>query len=113
VLPTGYPTALALTLVVEVPLYALALHAGWRLPWWRGALLGVAVNALTHPVLWHALDGARHARSYPLVLVAAETGVALVEWAVVALVVRRDRLALGVVCAGVNAASVLAGLTLR
>ena len=103
-------TAFALTLLVEVPLYALALHAGWGRPWWYGVAAGVLVNALTHPLLWSALVGVRGAHRYPLILVAAETGVVLVEWAVLALALRRDRVALAVVCAGVNAASVLVGL---
>ncbi len=106
------PVAFVLTLLVEVPLYTLALRAGWGWPVWRGIVAALAVNALTHPVLWYALAPHRHATAYPLLLVVAEAAVVLVEWAVLAAVTRRDRLALAVVCAGVNAASVLAGLLL-
>jgi hypothetical protein len=64
-------------------------------------------------VLWLVLAPRRGAAGYPLWLFVAEVGGCLVEWAVLALAVRRDRVALLVVCVGVNAASVLAGLIVR
>jgi len=112
VLRSGYPAALLLTLAVEAPLYAAALRLGWRLAWWRGVAPALLVNALTHPVLWSLLAARPGHGGYPLLLAVAEVGVCVVEWAVLALVLRRDRGALLVVCAGVNAASVLAGLLL-
>ncbi|WP_460494150.1 hypothetical protein [Dactylosporangium cerinum] len=64
--------ALLLTLAVEVPLYVLALTALRLATPARAALLGVAVNLLTHPVLWWLLalvrapggSGVRRPRSW-------------------------------------------------
>ncbi|MFD0528308.1 hypothetical protein [Kitasatospora arboriphila] len=57
-----YPLALALTLLVEVPLYTAALAGLGRVRPARAALAGAAVNGLTHPVLWWSL---RHAAAGP------------------------------------------------
>ncbi|MFB9181591.1 hypothetical protein ACFFX1_25930 [Dactylosporangium sucinum] len=101
-------TALLLTLAVEVPLYTVAL-AGTRLAGWRrAAALGLVVNLLTHPVLWWFLAP----RPSAVRFWAAEAAVALVEAAVLAVAIRRDRLLLLVVSVGANACSVLTGLLL-
>ncbi len=91
----------------------MALRAGWGLPWRRGVAAAILVNLVTHPLLWFGLAALRDRPGYPLVLTGAEVAVCLVEWALLAAaLVPRDRLALAVVCVGVNAASVLAGLVL-
>ncbi|MBV1855971.1 hypothetical protein [Catellatospora tritici] len=105
-----YPAALALTLAVEVPLYAVALHAGWRVPWVRAGAIGVGVNLVTHPVLWSALWQVRGVGAYPVLLVAAEAAVCATEAALLAWWLRRPDRLLVVLAVGVNALSVLAGL---
>jgi hypothetical protein len=48
----SFPVALMVTLAVEVPLYAAALAALRFATAARAALIGAAVNLLTHPLLW-------------------------------------------------------------
>jgi hypothetical protein len=104
----SFPTALLLTLAVEVALYAAALVALRLARPLRAALLAVAVNVVTHPLLWLLLAP----RPTLAAVVAAEVAV----WAAEALLLwlalrRRPSLAvLGIVSAGANAASILAGL---
>ncbi|HMK98361.1 MAG TPA: hypothetical protein VK425_12490, partial [Acidimicrobiales bacterium] len=47
-----YGVALALTLVVEVPLYAALLRTFAGLPWREGARLGAAANLVSHPLVF-------------------------------------------------------------
>lgn len=121
----GFPIAFALTCVIELPAYLVAfVTLGWcrarpspARPLTIGSALGVglAVNLITHPVLWRvALD----LRS-PGPLLLAELAVVLVEGGLVFAVVRRrrgreratSRLAWSmVVAAGANALSLLVGL---
>ncbi|MEV8099376.1 hypothetical protein [Kitasatospora sp. NPDC085879] len=82
-----YPLALALTLLVEVPLYTAALGALGGVRPARAALTGAAVNGLTHPVLWWSL---RHAAAGPAAAYwtafgLAEVSVCLVEAALAGL----------------------------
>jgi hypothetical protein len=102
--------ALGLTLVVEVPLYAAALRLVWGMPLPRAAAAGAIVNLLTHPVVWWSLAPWTGRPWYPWLVLGAEIAVCAVEWALLAVLVWRDRVALAVLSAGVNAASVLAGL---
>jgi hypothetical protein len=98
--------ALALTLVVEVPLYTAGLVGlGLARPA-RAALLAVGLNLLTHPAVWWALAP----RPGPLRFGAAELAVCAVEAGLLWLAIRRDPGPLAVVSVGANAASVLAGL---
>ncbi|WP_238012454.1 hypothetical protein KZZ52_58970 [Dactylosporangium sp. AC04546] len=101
-------TALALTLLVEVPLYTVALVGTRLAEWRRAATLGLLVNLLTHPVLWWYLAPRPSATRFW----AAEAVVVLVEAGVLAAALRRDRLLLIVVSVGANACSVLMGLLL-
>ncbi|MFC4998767.1 hypothetical protein ACFPIJ_13090 [Dactylosporangium cerinum] len=100
--------ALLLTLAVEVPLYVLALTALRLATPARAALLGVAVNLLTHPVLWWLLAPRPSAGR----LWGAEAAVVVVEAAVLLLACRRDPALLLVTSLGANAVSVLMGLLL-
>jgi hypothetical protein len=102
----SFPVALLVTLAVEVPLYVVALFALRLCGTGRAVLLGTAVNLLTHPVLWWCLAP----RPALAALVAAEVAVWAVETGLVWLALRRAFTVLAVVCAGVNAASILAGL---
>lgn len=102
----SFPAALLATLAIEVPLYAAALTALRLARPARAALLAVAVNLLTHPLLWWWLaprPGAGRLAVAELLVWAAEAGVL---W----LAVRRQPVVLAVVAAGANAASLLAGL---
>jgi hypothetical protein len=121
----GFPVAFALTCVIELPAYLLAFGAlGWlgrrgdpERPLSRLAALalGVAVNLITHPVLWavsHQLETVGK-------LLLAEVGVASVEGLLIFVVVARlgltDRritlLAWSLLAAvGVNALSLAVGL---
>src|SRR6266508_4602033 len=102
--------ALALTLAVEVPLYASVLRLAWGIRLRDAAGLGAAVNALTHPVLWWSLAPWTGRPWYPWLVAGAEVVVCAVEWLALAVLVRRDRLALAALSLGANAASVLAGI---
>jgi hypothetical protein len=109
----GFPVGFALTCVIEVPAYLLTFAAlGWLRPpsglRLRTALgLALAVNLITHPLLWlvahHVSGGAG--------LAAAELGVVLVEGLVIAVVSRQLIISLAVAL-GVNALSTVLGLLL-
>lgn len=103
-----YPLALALTLLVEVPAYVLAVTVAAPVNRWRLVATTVVVNLLTHPPLWWVLAGSGPAR--PLAFAAAEVLVCLVEGALLAVVLRlRWSVALAAAVAA-NAASVLVGV---
>jgi hypothetical protein len=123
----GFPVAFALTCVIELPVYLLAFAAlGWcrarssphrPLTIRTSLALALAVNCITHPVLW-ALTVRR---PEPGRLLAAELGVALVEGLLIFLVVLRrrgretpaSRLSWSLMSAlGVNTLSLLVGLLL-
>ena len=107
----SYPAALALTLVVEVPLYLAALRlAGLRVgrTGWPGvAGAAVVVNLATHPVVWALLMGAGPAYWGRFWIV--EAGVWLVETALLWALVRRELVLIALVALVANLASVLAG----
>jgi hypothetical protein len=98
--PVPYALALALTIVVEAPIYAAVIRGA------RGWLVGVGVNVVTHPMVWWTLS--RH----PSWFAPVEVGAWLVEAALAWLVVRRDAAVLALTAFVANAASVLAGLLL-
>jgi hypothetical protein len=100
--------AFGLTLAVELPWYVTGLLA-LRLAGLRRALvLGVLVNALSHPVLWWLL--APHptlARTG-----VAEVGVCAFEALLLFAVLRREPALLALLSVAANACSVLIGLLL-
>ena len=98
--------ALALTLVVEVPLVSAAMVALRLAGMGRAVLIAVGVNLATHPVLWWSL--APHPTM--IRLCGAEVVVCAVEAGLMWLAVRRDAPALIVLSVGANAASTAAGL---
>jgi hypothetical protein len=91
----GFPVAFALTCVIELPTYLLALGSlGWlgrrgdpERPLSRLAALalGFAVNLITHPVLWAVSHQLRTTNS----LLLAEVGVVVVEGLLIFLVAVR------------------------
>lgn len=102
-----YPLALAVTLAVELPVYALALRAlGLSLV--RAAVAAVAVNLLTHPVVWLAISHAEAA--YWRAFVVAELAAWLVEAVAVYAWVRRDGRLIALTALVANAGSCLAGV---
>jgi len=104
-----YPQALALTLIVEVPVYVLAMRGARLISGWRAVAVAVGVNLVTHPLVWLTLtriDGSRPA------FLAAEVGAWLAETALLYLAVRRDLALLCLAALVANTASLTAGLAL-
>lgn len=123
----GFPVAFALTCVIELPAYVLAFAAlGWCRPRpsphrpltiLTALGVGLAVNLITHPVLWNVALRLRD----PGQLLLAELVVAVVEGLVIFSVVLRrrgresvaNRLVWSLTSAvGVNTLSLLVGLVL-
>ncbi len=48
--PSVYLVALALTLAIEVPVYALGLATTRTVQWRNGGMTGLGVNLLSHPI---------------------------------------------------------------
>jgi hypothetical protein len=110
-----YLGALGLTLVVEVPLYVVALTTAAGVGWRRAVAMAVGVNAITHPIAWWSLRPFDARSSYPIVLIGVELVVCVVEWLLLVAWSRRvrsDIALLAVVSVGANAASTLIGLLL-
>ncbi|MGP3989600.1 hypothetical protein [Streptomyces sp. 3N207] len=83
-----YALALGLTLLVEVPVYSVALRALGRVSAGRALTAALLVNCLTHPPLWWFLTsgfpgGAPAAgttsAAYPVLLLLSEAAVWLAE----------------------------------
>jgi hypothetical protein len=94
-----YALALGLTLLVELPVYALALRR-------RALIPALAVNLITHPLLWLALGPTPTAWAFALGELAAWT----VEFGLLAAWLRRDVAMIGATVVLANALSCLAGL---
>jgi hypothetical protein len=124
---SGFPVAFGLTCLIELPVYLLAFAAlGWcrsrpspsrPLTYWTALALGLAVNCVTHPLLW----AIRVSQPLPGRLLAAALGLALLEGLLIFLVVLRrpgrelpvSRLRWSLVSAlGVNTLSLLISLLL-
>ncbi|GAA2796636.1 hypothetical protein GCM10010441_22330 [Kitasatospora paracochleata] len=112
-----YPLAFALTLLVELPLYTVALTALGRVPARLALAAGTAANCATHPLLWWFLNrfAAAAPAAYWTAFALAEAVVCLVEAVLVRALVGPTRLApvpALTTALTANAASVLAGLLL-
>lgn len=70
------------TCALEQPIYVLFLRKRFK-SWWAPCLLSLAVNALTHPLLWVA------ATAFPDAIPALECAVIAAEAAFVWLILRR------------------------
>jgi hypothetical protein len=101
-----YPLALALTLLVEVPVCVLVFRFAGLLPGWRGWAGAVGVNLATHPLVWLALSA--HPGWFVITELTATVVEALLLWAWA----RRDLMLLGLTSLAANTASVLAGVLL-
>lgn len=111
-----YPLALALTLLVEVPVYvagaAVASPIGApaaRTRARRAALAAVMVNCVTHPPLWWFLRQVHGAAYWPAFAV-AESAVCLIEGALLGRLLRMRGPLPYAASVAANAASVIAGL---
>ncbi len=103
-------TAFGVTLAVEILWYVGGLTGIVGLRWWSALTLAIAVNAVTHPLVWWAL--APHPTLQQLL--ATEVAVTLAEAAMLAVAVRRDIAALTLLSLGANASSpALTGLVLN
>ncbi|WP_406198607.1 hypothetical protein OH807_14810 [Kitasatospora sp. NBC_01560] len=109
-----YPPALALTLLVETPLYTAALTRAGGIRPARAATAAVLVNLATHPLLWWSLSrcAGGSAAAYWTAFAVGEITVCAVE---AALLRPLTGLRLGeplpwAAAGTANAASVLAGL---
>jgi hypothetical protein len=107
----SYPAAFALTLLVEIPVYAaaivLASPAGIR----RTAAAALMVNCVTHPLLWWFLRQVQGGAYWPA-FAAAETAVCLAEGALMARWLRLRGIVPYAASVAANASSVLAGILL-
>ncbi|MFB4318680.1 hypothetical protein [Actinomadura sp. 21ATH] len=110
---TGYPAALALTLAVELPVYAVALRALLGVRAAAALAMAAGINLVTHPVVWLTLGAAaRFHGGYEIVLLPVEIAAWLTEAAILYALLRRRGRDLAGVAVAANAASFLAGLLL-
>jgi hypothetical protein len=111
---TGYAAALALTLAVELPIYAVAFRRLIGLRSGSAALaLAALVNLATHPLVWWTLHAAGgHRETYAISLLGVEVAAWLTEAAIAWMFLRRDAGTLVAIALAANAASFLAGLLL-
>ena len=109
----SYAPALALTLLVEVPVYTAAITLTTPVRARRAALAAVAANCLTHPVLWWSLSRApAGGAGYWALFCGAEAAVCAVEGALVARWLRSPGPLPYAASVAANTASVLAGMVL-
>jgi hypothetical protein len=110
---TAYLTALALTLLIEVPVYVSVLRHGLNVSAQPGLAAGAAVNLISHPVAFlivmPALD--RPLGFFPA-LVVIEAGVWVLESLLLWLWLRRDLDLVSLAALLANVASLAVGLGL-
>ena len=105
--PVPYALALVITLAVEVPVYGIVCRLSGLLLGWRRWAAAVAVNLVTHPLVWFVLS------AHPGWFVPVEAAVCVVEAALLWLLAgHRDAPLLLVTAVAANTASVLAGFVL-
>lgn len=87
---SDYLGAFTLTCAIELPVYCALLMLLARIPAHAALGLGLAVNVVTHPLLWLTFDRLdAWLGSYVPAFVAGEVGVCVVEWAILAVSLRR------------------------
>ncbi|MGH3095411.1 MAG: hypothetical protein ACRDMV_05350 [Streptosporangiales bacterium] len=101
---SGYLDAFALTCAVELPVYCALLMLLARVPAYAAVGLGLAVNVVTHPLLWLAFDGAGRV-PYVAAFGVGELAVCAAEWALLAVSLRRRAVGRGVLAAVVVVAN--------
>ncbi|HEX2690721.1 MAG TPA: hypothetical protein VHN14_29095 [Kofleriaceae bacterium] len=97
-------TAFTWTLAIELPIYALAIGRCFA-RWWSVVVVVLAINLVTHPMLWFVFP-----RITPrwLYVAVGEVTVTAIEAALVALAIRRPGRAVAAAVAA-NLASFAAG----
>lgn len=98
--------AFAWTLALELPIYTLLLHRDVR-SWQRLCALVLAVNAVSHPLLWFAFP---KLSPYWCYVVAGELWVIAIEALLLAIAIRHRRAIVASLAA--NAVSTLIGLAI-
>jgi hypothetical protein len=110
---TGYATALALTLAVEVLVYGLGLPRVGPVRREKAVAAGLVVNLASHPVAWFLLwPVLRWAVGPGAAFVAVEALVCVGEWGALARWRPFDRAMLAALVLVANAASLLGGVLL-
>jgi len=71
--------ALGLTILLEAPLYMLLLRDD-DVPMWEGLTIGIAMNCITHPLAWRAIQ------SWHMPWLGVELAVVMVEMSILRLV---------------------------
>jgi len=86
------------TLALELPVYTVVLDLR---RWWAPVALTLAVNAISHPLLWFAFP---HFAPFALYVLAGEAAVIALEAALLALVVPPRRALVASIAANVTSA---------
>lgn len=107
----SYPPALALTVVVEVPVYVAAITTASPARFGRTAAAAVMVNLVTHPVLWWFLSRVPAGGYWPAFAI-AEGVVCGIEGALLARWLRLRGPVPYAASVAANAASLIAGMLL-
>jgi hypothetical protein len=109
----AYATALGLTLLIEMPVYASVLRGGLHIRPARGLVAGAAVNLISHPLAFLIVMPALDRRlGFFAALAVTEAGVWILESALLWLWVRRDVDLLSLAALLANAVSLAVGLWL-
>ena len=108
-----WPLAFALTLAIEVPVYVAALSLVGSVRPWRAVVLGVAVNVVSHPLLWFVLVPALRDLGEPTAILIAELAVLVGEAAALFVSLRQDRWVALPAAVVANGMSFLAGVLLQ
>ena len=106
-----YLLALALTLLIEVPVYGLMLHAFAGARWSDGARQGLVANLVSHPAVFLLATPLLAPRLGPAsALAVAEVLAVVIEAGVVLSIRRQDRVAVAGTAYVANVVSFCAGL---
>lgn len=110
----GYPAALGLTLLVEVPVWTSLTRVATDVSWARAVAAALLVNVVSHPLLWFVLVPGLDAATGSTVVgvLVAEALVVVGEGGLARLVVGRDLGVLLGVSLAANALSLALGAAL-
>ncbi len=109
----SYFSSLGLTLLVEVPIYCLALVTALGVRPGPAIVAGTAVNLVSHPIGFLAIGPAiRSSIGITGALVAVESTAVLVEWGLLLGWIKREPILLILIGIVANGASFLAGVAL-
>jgi hypothetical protein len=110
---TAYVFALALTLLIEMPVYASVLRCGLSISARRGLAAGATVNLISHPLAFLiVMPALARPLGFFAALVVIEAGVWVLESTLLWRWLRRDLDLLSLAALLANAASLAVGLWL-